>query len=473
MAAIRTRLSQLYVRAFAVAAVAGFASAGSVEASAVTAPDPDPDQVTFAGDVAVILQQSCQNCHRPGGIGPMSLMTYDEVRPWAQIIKLRVQTREMPPYHYDTEVGIQDIKNDWRLSEEAIRTVVAWADAGAPMGDPAHMPPPATFPDLNKFRLEETFGRPPDVIVSSTPYDVPGMGADRWWRPQVPSGITESRCIAGVETKPSAGSHTVAHHANTSWRGGERPGDEPGAGAGAPARGSDNLGNQLSEYAMGKIGELVPPDACRRAPANGEVSFDIHYYPNGEGVEDATVDVGIWFLPEDEEPKYQQNLTLYGTQSGSGELEIPPHGTLMTEGMTVWDHPVRIDSWQPHGHLRLVGAKLEVLDPKTGRKELLSMVSNWNAGWHHSHVYEEHAAPLIPAGHILVRTQWYDNTDANVYLKKLGGDPNLWVGTGDRTADEMSHQWIAVTHLDEEGYQKLLAERPAPAATEDRSRRSN
>jgi hypothetical protein len=70
----------------------------------------------------------------------------------------------------------------------------------------------------------------------------------------------------------------------------------------------------------------------------------------------------------------------------------------MTEGITRLGYPVRIDSWQPHGHLRLVGAKLEVLDPTTGRKTLISMVSNWNAGWHHSHVYEDDYAPLIPAG---------------------------------------------------------------------------
>jgi mono/diheme cytochrome c family protein len=131
-----------------VAVVAMF-SAGALQASPLGEPDPDPEAVTFTGDVAVILQQNCQNCHRPGGIGPMSLLTYDEVRPWADIIKLRVSTREMPPYHYDTEVGIQDIKNDWRLSDEEIATVVSWVDAGAPMGDPSFMPPPLTFPDAS------------------------------------------------------------------------------------------------------------------------------------------------------------------------------------------------------------------------------------------------------------------------------------------------------------------------------------
>jgi mono/diheme cytochrome c family protein len=460
-----------YARTMALVAALGTFSAGALSATPVGAPDPDPEAITFTGDVAAILQQNCQICHQPGGIGPMALTTYEEVRPWASIIKLRVQTRDMPPYHYDTDVGIQELKNDWRLSEAEIRTIADWVDSGAPMGDPALMPAPPAFPDGGSFRYQETFGRPPDVIVRSTPYDVPAAGADRWWRPVVPSGITESRCIAAVETKPSFASLSVAHHANTSFRGGTIDSAAP---RDTDAPGADRLGGQLSEYAMGKIGEIVPPDACRRAPANGEVSFDIHYYPSGRAVEGAVVEVGIWFLPEGDEPKYRQNLTLYGTQSGSGDLEIPPHGTLMTEGMTVWDYPVRIDSWQPHGHLRLVGAKLEVLDPSTGRKTLLSMVSNWNAGWHHSHVYEDHVAPLIPAGHILVRTQWYDNTENNVYLQKLGGSPEMWVGIGDRTADEMSHQWIAVTHLDEEGYQALLAKRgqTPPAEGEGAARRT-
>ena len=114
--------------------------------------------------------------------------------------KQMVVTREMPPYHYDPGVGIQDLKNDWRMTEAEIRTIADWVDAGAPLGDPEDLPPPATFPDGSSFAMEEYFGRPPDVIVSSTPYDVPAVGADRWWRPIVPSGIDASLCIAGVET---------------------------------------------------------------------------------------------------------------------------------------------------------------------------------------------------------------------------------------------------------------------------------
>ncbi len=429
-------------------------------ANVATDPDPDP-QVTFAGDVALIIQENCQVCHQPGGIGPMALTTYEEVRPWGPIIKEAVRAREMPPYHYDTLVGIQDIKNDWRLTDAEIKTIADWVDSGMVLGDLADMPAPAEWPDWNKYQLEAYFGRPPDLVINSDPFDVPAAGSDLWWRPLVPTGLTEDRCIMGVETKPSFEGRSVSHHANTSFRLPAAGSDDGGDG--------DNGGGRLSEYAMGKIGEIVPPDACRTAPAGSNVSWDIHYYPNGEAVPDATVSVGVWLHPADYKPKYSQDLRTYGTASGSGDLEIAPQGSLMTEGYTVWDYPVRIDSWQPHGHLRLVGAKLEVLDPNTGRKELISMVSNWNAAWHHSHVYEDDIAPLIPAGHILVRTQWYDNTSDNKYLQLLGGDPDMWVGTGDRTADEMSHQWIAVTHLDQEGYEAILAERAARKAAQGES----
>jgi hypothetical protein len=119
--------------------------------------DPDP-VVTFAKDVAPILQQNCQACHQVGSIGPMSLMTYEEVRPWASLIKRQVVSRNMPPYHYDTGVGIQELKHDARLSEEEIRTIALWVDQGAQLGDPADLPEPITFPPAGVFRLAAEFG---------------------------------------------------------------------------------------------------------------------------------------------------------------------------------------------------------------------------------------------------------------------------------------------------------------------------
>ena len=134
---------------------------------------------------------------------------------------------------------------------------------------------------------------------------------------------------------------------------------------------------------------------------------------------------------------------------------IPPNGKLMTQGYHSFDHPVRIDSWQPHMHLRGVAQSMEVFDPATGRKQVLSKASNWSAGWNHSHTYEEGYQPLIPTGAVLILTGWHDNTADNPW----NPDPDQWVISGQRTGDEMSHAWIAITHLDEEGYQEVLAER--------------
>jgi len=409
-----------------------------------------PSEVTFTKDVAKILQENCQVCHQTGGIGPMPLMTFEEVRAFAPLIKQRVVAREMPPYHYDTDVGIQKLKYDARLSDQEIATIVAWVDAGTPMGDPAHMPPPVTWPDPGEFRLSATLG-PPDLVIKSKPYTVPAQGQDIWWRPVVETGLTEERCIRAVETKPSVSARRVTHHANSQFR------TESGQGP------------RLSEYAMGKLGEIVPEGACRAAPANSQVSFDIHYYPHGEAIVDDVVEIGIWLHPTDYQAKHRQTLSLYNLNGGRG-FDIPPNGTLVTQGFHSFQTPVRIDSFQPHGHLRMVAKSLQILR-KNGRLEMVSQVSNWNPMWHLSHIYEDDVAPLLDAGDFLVITAWYDNTEHNHH----NPDPGQWVGVGDRTADEMSHAWIAVTHLDEVEYKRLLTERQtraAPAATDQQSNNS-
>jgi mono/diheme cytochrome c family protein len=398
------------------------------------------DEVTFAKDVALILQENCQVCHQAGGIGPMSLMTYDEVRPWAPMIREKVLAQEMPPYHYDVNVGIQELNSDARLSAEEIATIVAWVDAGAPMGDPADMPPPVEFPDGREWRMAERFGQP-DVVVSSAPYTISSDGGDRWWREPTMSGITEERCIMAIETKPRIEGRQATHHAISGFQVQNDQGEWVRYGG-------------LSEYALGKLGEIIPEGSCRKVPANSQVTWDIHYYTTGSEVVDHQVDVGIWLYPADYEGRYENNLSLYDV---TGDLDMAPGGTTMAQGFHSFDHPVRIDSWQPHGHLRLVAASLEIFDPASGSRELISMVSNWTAYWHLSHVYEDHVAPLVPTGAVLVLTQWYDNSANN----KNNPDPTVWVGSGSRTTDEMGHNWMAITHLDEAGYEELVAEREA------------
>ncbi len=213
---------------------------------------------------------------------------------------------------------------------------------------------------------------------------------------------------------------------------------------------------------MGKLGEIIPDGVCRVIPADAYIQWSIHLYPGGLGataandvIEGNVVDLGIWLHPADYEYEYKQDLKSYGIREG--ELVMPPHGTTMTQGFHSFDHPVRIDSFQPHGHLRLRSASLEIFYPETRRTEVISMISNWSATWHQSHLYGDDVAPLLPAGAVLVIKQWYDNTEGN----PNNPDPDQWVDGGSRTADEMSHAWIAVTHLDEEGYERLVAEREA------------
>ncbi len=398
------------------------------------------DEVTFSPDIAVILQENCQVCHQAGSLGPMSLMTYEEVRPWAPMIKEKVINQEMPPYHYDTNVGIQELKSDQRLSQDEIDMIVSWVDAGAPMGDLAEMPPPVEFPDGRDWRMAERFGQP-DVVVASLPYTIGATGGDRWWDGPVPTGITEERCIMAIETKPRLEGRGATHHAISGFQTQNEDGEWVRYGG-------------LSEYALGKLGEIIPEGSCRKAPANSQVTWDIHYYSTGQEIVDHQVEVGIWFYPEDYEARYTNNLSLYDV---TGSLDMAPGGTTMAQGFHSFDHPVRIDSWQPHGHLRLVAASLEIFEPSTGERELISMVSNWTAYWHLSHVYADHVAPLVPAGSVLVLTQWYDNSTNN----KNNPDPTIYVGSGSRTTDEMGHNWIALTHLDQAGYEELVAEREA------------
>lgn len=421
------------------------AATGALAQDGALAMDQD---ITYATHVANIINENCVVCHREGGIGPMQFTNYDQVRPWAPLIQYKVARREMPPYAYDQHIGIQDLQGDWRLSQEDIDTIVAWVDQGAPEGVYPSDFQTAQIPDDSKWNFEEALGKP-DLILPSTPIDVPASGNDMWHRPYVMTGLTTDRCIKAVQVKPRGDAKTVVHHANSDVEILNENGEY------------ENFG-QLTEYAMGKWGEIMPEGVCRTLPANGRVSWDIHIFPGGLGatapgtvLEDNVVEIGLWLHPEGyaEQAQYKQDLKLY--RLDHGELVVPPHGYTMTQGFHSFDHPVRIDSFQPHGHLRMRAASFEIYYPETGRTEQISQISNWSATWHHSHLYAPDVAPLIPTGAVLVLKQWYDNTADN----PNNPDPDQWVVGGSRTADEMTHAWIAVTHLDQEGFDKLVAER--------------
>ena len=176
-----------------VAAI-GLAAAPAADAQSAESP-------TFTRDIAPILQRSCQKCHRPNSLAPMSLITYEDVRPWARSIKQRTGLRNrmgvMPPWYIEKDIGIQRFKDDWSLSDAEIAAIAAWVDNGAPRGEPADMPEPPPFIDIDEWEIGE-----PDLIVSSPTFEVAAEAPD-WWGVlgQVETGLTEDRYVAAVEYK--------------------------------------------------------------------------------------------------------------------------------------------------------------------------------------------------------------------------------------------------------------------------------
>jgi len=153
----------------------------------------------------------------------------------------------------------------------------------------------------------------------------------------------------------------------------------------------------------------------------------------------------MWFYPKGQEPKYRQTLISVGS-SGS-KLDIPPNSVVAHEGFFVLPKAGRIESFQPHMHLRGKAQSLEAILP-TGQEIILSHVDNFNFNWHNAYIYADDSAPLLPKGTVLKVTSWHDNTAAN----KSNPEPNVWVGYGDRTVDEMNHIWMNITYLDEADY---------------------
>lgn len=400
----------------------------------------DEGMVTFAKDVAPILQQKCQMCHQPNGMGPMSLMTYEEVRPWAAVIKDRTQRRIMPPWHIDRSVGIQEFANDISLSDEQIETIAHWVDAGAPLGDLADMPPPVKWPDATEWVLEQEYGRPPDLVVRSDPYTVVPSGLDQWWQPVVEvTGLDETRWIMASETKPTLTSRPVTHHANS----------------------------DISRFGVGKPFERLPSDTGVRLEPGDVIDFNIHYFPIGEQVDDAYVEVGLWF--HDEQPRLERRglsssfrgyrQTAAGRATGSDtdvsgiqEMIIPPHGHQITQGFTVLHEPARIHSVRGHMHLLGTMQSMEAIYPD-GRVEVIARL-NWKHNWHITYEFAEHARPLLPKGTVIVVTAWYDNTE-----RPANPDPDQWVVHGRRTVDEMSHIHTGIVYMDEEYFTQLVDER--------------
>ena len=408
---------------------------------------------TYSKDVAPIFREKCEACHRPGYIAPMSLQNYAESRPWARSIKNRVETRQMPPWHIDAAVGIQDFQNDRSLSQVEIDTIVRWADGGAPQGNPGDLPPAAVFADDDVWNYADRFGGPPDLIVTSTPHTMPALSQDHWWKPLVPTGLTEDRWVRGIEMRPSTTEgRKITHHALARLQQEEDDVDKESLVAAGGA-------GLLMEWAVGKEGEIMRENSGKLIKAGSEILWDIHYSSAGEEVTDS-VELGLYFYPKDEPPTHRQVLNIWmGIEGGPNNLLLPPNTVTTTSQHHVMRENGRIENFQPHQHLRGKGMQMTAITPD-GRSRVLSRVSDFNFNWHNNYVYADNAAPLLPKGTVVEITSWWDNTSAN----RANPDPNQWVGWGDRTVDEMAHAWVNVTYLDDEDFEAAKAEREATLA---------
>ena len=405
---------------------------------------------TYSKDIAPILQEKCASCHNPEGIGPMPLQNYEQVKPFAALIHDRTSKRIMQPWHIDTGIGIQSFKNDASLSDDQINIIEDWFLAGAPEGNQADLPAPVEFPSGAAWQLGDELG-PPDLIIKSSPYDVIANGQDQWWTPSVPfEGLNNERFLKAAEFKPSYPlGKKVVHHGHAVL---------------VPEGGGRSVA--LARYGVGKSWEIFPEGTGMRVPANGNIAWNLHYFPVGAQGSADVVEVGLWFYPEGQIPEKEtvgeamfRVDGLKGMARGQ-DIVIPPHGYQVLQGTHRLDAPAVIHSYRPHLHMRGKVMTMEAIYPD-GKKEVLSQVNNYDHNWQIAYIYEDDVKPLLPTGTILQFTSVFDNTANN----PINPDPEQWVVFGRRGVDEMSHAWVGITYVNEEQFAQSVAERRAQQET--------
>lgn len=414
----------------------GPAGLTAMAAALISAAPAGAQTVSFSKDVAPILQRSCQNCHRPNNIAPMSFLTYQDTRPWARAIKEKVVKREMPPWFIDKTVGIRKFKDDTSLTDSEIATISAWADGGAPEGNPKDLPPPRQFEDTDRWHIGK-----PDLIVSMpVSFTVKAQNSDWWGNFIADSGLTEDRYIRAVETKPSPGKGIrVVHHAVTSLM------NDDGV----------TEGGTLNEYAVGKNGDIYPDGSGKLIKASAKIRFNLHYHAIGEEITDRT-SVGFVFYPKGYLPKHVINTVIAETK----DIDIPPGAdNVRSDAYYKIQRPARLTAYQPHMHNRGKSQCMEAIYPDM-TVEQLSCVNRYNFGWQIVYNYADDVAPLLPAGTIIHLTSWHDNSTKNPW----NPDPRAWVGYGERTTEDMSRAWLNFYSMSDEEFKAEVAARSAQKA---------
>jgi hypothetical protein len=377
--------------------------------------------VTFTKDVAPILYRSCAECHRPGMFAPMSLLTYEDARPWARAIKQRVVKREMPPWSADAPPGV--FKNDPRLSERDVYTIAAWVDAGAPRGADRDLPPAPTFAD------GWTIGTPDATFTMTEDFKVPGEGTIPYQYIRVPTNLTEDKWLQAIEIAP--GNRAVVHHVIASA---QQPGQSP---TDERARGRVGLGG----ITPNKPGVVYEPGVARLLPAGSELILQMHYTTTGTATTDRTT-VAVIYAKE--APK----KVVGGGMILNAGFTIPPgadsHEVRATQ---VLQKDTLLTSMMPHMHVR--GRDMTyIAHYPDGRSETLLSVPKYDFNWQHS--YDLAVPKLLPGGTRIEVIAHFDNSTKNLY----NPDPSQTVRWGDQTWEEMMI-----------GFYNTVVDAPAPTST--------
>lgn len=387
---------------------AGVSGGGSVSLAAA------PAAPTFSKDVAPILYKACADCHRPGSIAPMSLLSYEDVRPWARAVKQRVVSREMPPWGADPAVG--KFANDPSLSAAEVATIVAWVDGGAPEGNVSDLP------KLPAFTEGWHIGKPDLVFKFVKPFRVPADGTVPYTYITIPTNLKEDVWVRGVEFRPT--DRRVVHHIISDLVEGDgKPVDPTPRLQRDPA--AKEIGG-LGGYVPGRLDNLFEEGTARKIPAGANIVLQMHYTTIGQAVDDST-EIGI-VLAKDPPSKLR---VVAGGSMPNTTFAIPPgHPNYEVSARKTFDRDTLLHTLYPHMHVRGKDVKYTLTYPD-GKEELLLSVPKYDFNWQLTYQLAE--PKFVPKGSTLTVIAHFDNSKGN----RFNPDPTATVRWGDQTWEEM------------------------------------
>jgi hypothetical protein len=437
-------------RLIVLLAIAAIVVLGTVRASIIGDACSDvTTAVTFDRDVAPIFFRNCAECHRPGELAPMSLLSYKDARPWARSIRDKVVTRQMPPWGADPHFG--SFSNDRRLSQTDIDKIADWVDQGAPEGNHKDLPQVPSLDD------RWVIGRPDAVLTMDRDYELSAQGPDEYINISIPTNFTEDKWVQAVEVRP--GNKKIVHHAvvfvqppslaanakriqdfymlnSIFYSDGtlrrvrmEAPVYDDGCsapgGGYAPGSGVEGLGMLLGFYAPGKAIDSWPAGTAKLIPAGSNLILQMHYSRTTGNAERDRTSVRLVFAKEPPEKpvlSFGALNTYFKIPAGDPSHEV--------KACYTFGRDVQMLAYMPHMHLRGKSMTYEAVFPD-GRRQTLLDVPQYNFNW--QTLYKLKDPIFLPGGTKLLVTAHYDNSEKNKY----NPDPAKAVRFGDPTYDEM------------------------------------